>query len=208
MLDSPLVNGFVLGMSLIIPIGAQNAYVLRQGALGRHAFAVGMVCSLCDIFLIVLGCMGVAELVQRLVWLRQLILGGGVLFLSWYAYKSLRRAIVGGYVAELAQDGPDVASLKKVVLTGMGFSLLNPHAILDTIVLIGGLGLQYPDLSERSFFVLGASAASVVWFFSLVYLARWLKDFFRKPRVARIFDGSVGCVMLWILWSVVSQGLM
>lgn len=206
MIDSyvcrPLLEGFALCLSLILALGPQNTYVLRQGALGRHVLTVIIVCSVCDIILIVMGAFGLAHYIGSVPWLRTVLIWGGVLFIGSYAIKSWRRAIMGGYLEALETGGADVASRKKVILSAMGFSLLNPHAILDTVVLIGGMAVRYESLEEKFAFAVGASLASIIWFIALGYCARLMSRVLHNPIGARVFDGVVGTIMLWMLWNL------
>lgn len=206
---APFVQGFTLCMSIILAIGPQNTYVMRQGALGRHVFTAIAVCSLCDILLIFLGTFGLAYGISCVPWLRQVLIWGGVIFIGSYAFKSFRRAIIGGYYQDLQTEGPDIASRKRVILMAIGFSILNPHAILDTVIMIGGMALRFDQFDDRLEFAAGASAASIVWFAFLGLFARVLSRVMRTPIGVRVFDAIVGLVMVWILatlWSEVWPG--
>lgn len=198
----PLLEGFILCMSMILAIGPQNTYVMRQGALGRHLWTVIVVCSLCDMVLISMGAFGLAHSIASYPMLRMALLWGGIIFIGGYAFKSWRRAIMGGYFEALEKDGSDVASRGKVILTAMGFSILNPHAILDTVVVIGGMALRYDTFDDRLAFAIGASLGSVIWFIILGNCARLLSNVLRTPTGMRVFDAVVGVIMLWMLYNL------
>lgn len=197
-LSMPFLQGFLLCISMIFAVGPQNTYVLRQGALGRHILITVLVCSICDILLISMGAFGLAYSIGCIPWLRQALLWGGVIFIGNYAFKSFRRAVKGNYYQSLQVDGADVASRWQVALRATGFSLLNPHVILDTVVMIGGMALQFAE-KQRFEFVLGASIASICWFAILGIFARILSKTLQNPTAMRIFDGGIGLLMVWII---------
>ncbi len=201
-LSNPFIQGFALCLSMILAIGPQNAYVMRQGALGRHVLTVIIVCSVCDIILISAGAFGLAHCIGCVPGLRTILIWGGVLFIGGYAIKSWRRAIFGGYLQALESNGPDVASRSKVIVSAIGFSLLNPHAILDTVVLIGGMAVRYELFEDKLAFAMGASFASVLWFLLLGFCARLLSRVLRTSLGVRIFDGIVGAIMIMILFNL------
>ncbi len=201
-LYGPFGQGFALSISMILAIGPQNTYVLRQGALGLHVPTVIIVCSLCDSFLIAMGAIGLSHFIAGVWWLRSLLLWGGIAFIGGYAIKSWRRAIMGGYFQAFATGGSDIASRGKVILTAIGFSILNPHAILDTVVVIGGMALRYEEADDRISFAIGAIIASIVWFIALGYCARALRKVILNPIGARVFDGVVGTIMIWLLYNL------
>ncbi len=200
--SGPIGQGFVLSISLIMAIGPQNTYVLRQGALGRHVLTVIVVCTVCDAILIMAGALGLSHCIACVPWLHTLFLWGGVVFIGCYALRSWRRAIFGGYMEALTFGGNDVASRGRVILTSIGFSLLNPHAILDTVILIGAVALRYTLQEERIEFAVGAIVASFIWFLTLGLCARLLRRFILNPIGSRIFDAIVGTIMLWILYNI------
>lgn len=187
------LTGFVTGAGLIIAIGAQNAFVLRQGLQRQHVGLVVTVCALSDISLILLGVAGMGALVlhwpQLLDWLRW----GGALFLASYGLQAARRAWRGS--SSLASSQTDNHSWQKALLTCLAFTWLNPHVYLDTMVLIGSLSAAYPG-AGRWAFALGACAASLVWFSALGYGARLLQPLFAKPLAWRILDAGIALGML------------
>lgn len=196
-----LLQGFGLGASLIIAIGAQNAFVLRQGLRRLHVFATAAICSLCDALLILLGVAGFGRLIASNEMLTLVATWGGAAFLLYYGWRSFRAALKPG-----ALDTDTVAlrpvRLRETVLTTLAVSLLNPHVYVDTVMLIGSVGAQHP-LAERASFASGAMLASFTWFFTLGYGASWLTPLFRKPAAWRVLDTMVGIIMWLIAVSLV-----
>lgn len=191
---SAAIAGFSLGFSLILAIGAQNAFVLRQGILRAHVFWVCLTCALSDAILIVLGVGGFGLLSDMAPWLAAAMLWGGVLFLFVYGAMAFWRA----YSQSEALEAPDKAagSLKAALLTCLALTWLNPHVYLDTVVLLGSVAAQYDG--QRIAFGTGAVLSSFTFFFSLGYGARLLAPIFANPRAWRVLDVLVGIIM----WSI------
>ena len=186
-------QGIGLGGSLIVAIGAQNAYVLRQGLRREFAVPVATVCFLCDVGLIALGAGGFGSLVAAFPALTRVAAWGGAAFLAWYGFRALRSALSPG---ALEADGAARApSRSRAVLTALALSLLNPHVYLDTVVLIGGIAGQYA-IAARPWFAVGAISASLLWFYGLALGARRLAPLFKKPAAWRILD-LVICAVMW-----------
>ncbi|MGO3741396.1 LysE/ArgO family amino acid transporter [Kerstersia sp.] len=185
--------GFFSGAGLIVAIGAQNAFVLRQSLAQRHVGLVVSLCALSDILFILCGVAGIEALVSRwpglLIWLRF----GGAAFLAAYGAQAAWRAWRGQ--ASMNQAGLGAAGRRRVILTCLAFTFLNPHVYLDTMVLLGSLAAQYAGLT-RWVFAAGACAASVAWFVSLGYGARLLAPLFRRPAAWRVLDALVAVFML------------
>jgi L-lysine exporter family protein LysE/ArgO len=190
----PAGEGFLLGLSLILAIGAQNAFVLRQGLLRRHVLAVCLLCALSDALLIAAGVAGFGLLVQRLPALPQVMAWLGAAFLFWYGATRLRAALRPDAL-RAAQEG--ATSLRAAVGTCLAFTWLNPHVYLDTVVLLGGIATRFAG-SARLAFGLGAAAASFLFFFALGYGARLLAPWFARPGAWRVLDTLVGLTM-WLL---------
>ncbi|MDQ0326594.1 L-lysine exporter family protein LysE/ArgO [Rhodopseudomonas julia] len=183
--------GFSLGLGLILAIGAQNAFVLRQGLVGRHVFAVCLVCALSDAVLISAGVAGASGLMKVLPWLEMVMRYGGALFLITYALKSFYSALKPGPgLQPLDANG---RGLGAAVATCLAFTWLNPHVYLDTLVLLGSVSSQYEG--ERPAFALGAVTASFSFFFALGYGARFLRPIFADPRAWRVLDLLIGIIM-------------
>jgi L-lysine exporter family protein LysE/ArgO len=204
-LATPLLKGFSLGAGLIIAIGAQNAFVLRQGLKRLHVFATASVCTLCDAILILLGVNGLGTLIASFPALNAVTTWGGVLFLLVYGLRAFKGAIAPAPLEDYGVADQS-ESLYGTVLTALALSLLNPHVYLDTVVLLGSVGAQYPA-NSRIYFAAGAMLASAIWFFSLSYGAAWLMPLFKRRMAWRVLDGIVGCIM-WVIaaslaWSAV-----
>ena len=194
-----LTQGYVLGLSLILAIGAQNAYVLRQGLKQSHVFVVCAICAVSDAVLIIAGVTGFGALAKAVPGLEMVMRYGGALFLFCYGLLSFRNAWRGG--SELDHDGEAEQKLLPVVLTVLGFTWLNPHVYLDTVVLLGSVSSQY----ENKFaFGLGACLASFSFFFSLGYGARFLAPLFARPRAWQVLDVGIGLIMWAIAWKLLN----
>lgn len=196
---TPFVQGCGTGAGLIIAIGAQNAFVLKQGIMRNYVFITVLICALCDAFLICLGVGGFGALLTSNTLFLALARWGGAIFLAYYGFRSFR-AVFKTESLKL-EASPEAPGLKMTLITVLALSLLNPHVYLDTVVLLGSIGAQFPN-SERLFFALGAIFASFVWFFALGYGARYLGLFFQKPISWKILDFFVGCVMWTIALSL------
>jgi len=199
----PALEGFGLGASLIMAIGAQNAYVLRLGLQRRFVFLAAAFCALADLGLITAGVFGLGTLLQGQRWFLALMTWGGAVFLTWYGVKAGLRALHPGTLETGAGEPP--LSVPAVVSTLAAFTFLNPHVYLDTVLLLGGLGARHPA-GDQPWFVLGASLASVTWFFSLAYGARLLAPLFRKPVTWRVLDGLIALVMLGLAAGLILGG--
>lgn len=187
----PALEGFALGGGLIVAIGAQNAFILRQGLLRQNVFILCLVAAICDAALIALGVAGMGTLVQSNETLLWFVTVGGAIFLAVYALMALRRAFSSSHLDPASEGKTD---LKRALAILFAFTFLNPHVYLDTVVLVGGISGQYEG-SARLVFGLGAMAASFVWFFSLGYGARWLVPLFQKPMAWRILDLIIASIM-------------
>lgn len=190
-LSSSFLAGFLLGGSLIVAIGAQNAFILRQGLLRQHVFVLCLICSLSDAVLIAAGVAGLGTLVARSPLLISAVTLAGAAFLLAYAALALRRAFRPDAL-HAAKGG--TTSLKAAVGACLAFTFLNPHVYLDTVLLIGSLSGAYQGAARVSYAV-GAAAASFVWFFGLGYGARLLQPVFARPRSWRVLDTLIAIVM-------------
>jgi L-lysine exporter family protein LysE/ArgO len=185
-----LIPGFLTGLSLIIAIGAQNAFVLRQGLTGRFVLPVALVSALLDATLIVLGVAGLGALLESVPFLLGLVRWLGAGYLVWFGIASLRRARSD---QSMSVSGTGPATLASVLLSTATFSLLNPHVYLDTVVFLGAFAAQFGD--SRWWFALGACLASIVWFFSLAYGAKALSRYVKNPRFWKILDSTIAVFM-------------
>lgn len=199
----PLLIGVGSGLSLIVAIGAQNAFVLRQGIRREHVLPVVLICGLTDALLEVLGVTGIGFVVERAPIVLEIVRWGGVAFLLWYAWTAARRAMKP---AVLVAEGGPAGSLKRTILACLAITYLNPHVYLDTMVLMGSIGNAQGD-PARWWFVLGGAIASIAWFFLLGYGARALTRFFATPRSWQILDWIVAVVMVVIAARLVFGGV-
>lgn len=188
---SAAVSGFLLGASLIMAIGAQNAFILRQGLIRSHVFVLCMICALSDALLIAAGVAGLGSLIAQSPTLIVGVTLGGAVFLAAYAAKAFMRAWHPG---AMVAGSPEGMALKPAVLTCLAFTFLNPHVYLDTVVLLGSISAAFEG-RERLAYGIGAVAASFAWFFALGYGARLLAPLFAKPAAWRVLDVLIGLIM-------------
>lgn len=189
------LSGFLLGLSLIIAIGSQNAFVLKQGLKREHVFIICLFCAVSDALLISAGVAGFGAVTARFPQLVQIAKFAGVIFLLVYGLQSLYASVRLSHA--LTTEGQVVGSLKKALLLCIGFTWLNPHVYLDTLVLVG---MVSTGASSKLTFAIGAISASFVFFFALGYGARLLRPLFAKPKAWNILDALVGLLMLYLAW--------
>lgn len=186
----PLIAGLLAGLSLIIAIGAQNAFVLRQGLAKQHVLVIVTLCSLSDALLILLGVLGLGAAIQSAPVVLDVIRWLGVAYLIWFGISSLRK----GYKSEKLQvAGSGEMKLRKTVLTTLSLTFLNPHVYLDTVIFLGGLSHQFG--TQTAMFTVGAISASFIWFFSLGFGAAKLSPLMAKPIFWKILDASIALIM-------------
>jgi L-lysine exporter family protein LysE/ArgO len=188
-----LIPGFLTGLSLIVAIGAQNAFVIRQGLLRSHVLLVVIVCSISDALLIILGTGGLGKIVQSNPDLLTFIRWFGVAYLTWFGIKSLRSAFKEN---QLLATGQAEVSWKRILTTVLALTYLNPHVYLDTVIFVGSIANQFEG--DKWFFALGASIASVVWFSTIGFGARAASHLMSKPIFWRILDISIALIMFSI----------
>ncbi|MCS5615682.1 MAG: LysE family transporter [Candidatus Marinimicrobia bacterium] len=197
---SAFLTGFILGFSLILAIGAQNSFVLRQGLMGRHVFIVALFCSFSDALLISIGVAGISIFLNNYIDLvSNWLFGISAIWLTVYGLLRLREAINGNSVLVI-----ESASLNGLVSTLSFLSILtfaNPHVYLDTVVLIGSVSQQFPG-SAKLAYVLGASIASFVFFFSLAYGAKFLSPIMQKPIAWRLLDSFIAFIMFSLAFNM------
>lgn len=197
-MSAALVSGLFTGLSLIVAIGAQNAFVLRQGLAGKFVLPVALVSALLDATLIVLGVAGLGALLESVPFLLGLVKWLGAGYLVWFGISSLRRAN-SGQSMDVTGTGP--GTLAKAVVATATFSLLNPHVYLDTVVFLGAVAAQFGE--SRWWFALGASVASIVWFFSLAYGAKALSTHVANPKFWRVLDTIIAFIMFGLALGLV-----
>lgn len=196
---SAFLKGIGLGGSLIIAIGSQNAYLLRQALKREFVLTCIAICVICDMALIAAGVAGMGRLITEAPVLLFWIKVGGAGFLFWYGIRAARSAINPSAMA--ATDNNTAPDRKTVVATMLALSLLNPHVYLDTVVLLGSIGGQQPG-DGRLYFALGAMLASAIWFSCLGLGARYLTPVFARPEAWRILDGIIAVVMWTLAFSL------
>jgi L-lysine exporter family protein LysE/ArgO len=194
---SPAIAGLLLGFSLIIAIGAQNAFVLKLGILRKHVFIIALICALSDALLIAAGVAGFGTFVQSSPKLIFAVTILGSVFLAVYGAMAFYRTFTSHKMVITDTQPP---ALWPTITTVLALTFLNPHVYLDTVVLLGGLSGQYHG-SGRTAYALGAATASFIWFFALGYGARILAPIFTKPFAWKILDFSIGVVM----WSIAAR---
>ena len=195
-------SGFLTGLTLIIAIGAQNAFVLRQGLRRDYIFMVVLFAALSDALLVFTGILGLGQLIVSVPYLLEVLRFAGAAYLLWFAYGAVRRAIN----PEVLVPGEKVVSNRwKVLATIAALTYLNPHVYIDTVLLLGTIGNQFGD--DRLLFGLGAAVASFTWFFSLGYLATTLSAFVRNKIFWRVFESLVAVVMIGIALTLVFNPL-
>lgn len=189
------VQGLALSFGLIVAIGAQNAFVLRQGLRREHVGSVVSFCAAADAVLIAAGVMGMAQALGRSPNLARALALAGAAFLAVYGWQALRRA---RRVRQLdaSADGSSL-SLAAALANAAAFTLLNPHVYLDTVLLVGSIGAQQPP-ALQGWFIAGAAGASLVWFSLLGFGARWLAPWFAGPRAWKVLDGLIGATMFML----------
>lgn len=195
-------KGFLLSLSLIAVIGAQNAFVIKQAISKNHIFVVCGICFLCDAVLMNVGIFGVGEFLAKHRILNLSIAIIGILFVSSYGFLSLKSAIFSKSSFEIAKQNK--ISLKKTIFLTLAITLLNPHVYLDTVFVIGASALTF-SFNEKIIFAFGALSASFLWFFGLGYGAFKLSEVLSK--ISRIVDGFIALVMFFITYSLVEHVL-
>ena len=189
---SSAAQGFGLMMSLIVAIGAQNAFLLRQAILRSHIGVLVLICWLSDVVLVTAGVSGLGALVDRAPGALTVIKVVGAVVLIGYAALAARRAFVGEHL-EIDESGVR-PSLASVIGTCLAMTWLNPHVYLDTVLMVGGVANSHGDL--RWWFAAGSMAASLAWFAALGFGAGLLRPVFRTPRAWRILDSIIAVIMI------------
>ena len=187
------ITGFSIGFSLILAIGAQNAFVLKQGLIRQNVFLVCLICAASDAILITLGVSGFGEIITEYPIIERLARIAGALFLFTYGVLNLYSAQTNTHALEPTKKIQ--TSKRKTVLTCFGFTWLNPHVYLDTVVMLGSISTQFENTAT---FALGAISASFVFFFSLGFGASKLTRYFEKPRTWRVLENLIGILMIFL----------
>jgi L-lysine exporter family protein LysE/ArgO len=188
-----VIPGFLTGLSLIIAIGAQNAFVIRQGLTKKYVLLTVLICAISDALLIALGASGLGALTKSNENVLEFVRWFGVIYLLWFAFKSARSAFKK---ASLNSAGEASGDIKSVVLTVLALTFLNPHVYLDTVILLGSISNQFG--SDKWFFVTGAIIASFLWFTSIGFGAKSASRFMSRPIFWKILDSLIAAIMLSI----------
>jgi len=204
MFPTSFTTGFAVSATLIVAIGAQNAFVLRQGIRREHVAPTVLFCVLADLLLIGAGVAGLAKLLGNAPALTAVLTVAGAAFLLWYGVHALRRAAKPQSLQ--ASAGSEQLSLRRVLAQAAGFTFLNPHVYLDTVLLVGTVGARQA-LDGRIAFVGGAACASAVWFTGLGFGARLLAPVFARPKAWRALDTLVGLTMIALATMLLWQAL-
>lgn len=195
---SVFLTGMLTGLSLILAIGAQNAFVLRQGLRGEHVLAVCLTCAVSDAILILLGVTSFAQIAGWLPWIGPFMRYAGAAFLIWYGAKSMRAALQSSD-ALIVGTGREANGLGKTLLACLAMTWLNPHVYLDTVVLLGTISTRFAG--DRGAFAAGAVTGSFLFFFSLGYGAAWLRPVFARPSSWRALEAVIAVVM----WAIAAK---
>jgi L-lysine exporter family protein LysE/ArgO len=187
------IPGFFVSLSLIVAIGAQNAFIIRQALTRQHVFTVVAICAIADASLIALGIAGLGAAISSLPWLLEIIRWFGVAYLGWFGIRSFLSALKTQAMDTTVGQS---ASLKTVVLSLLGFTFLNPHVYLDTVILVGGVANQFGD--DKWVFGAGAMLASLVWFFAIGYGSKAASRLMSKPVFWKILDFFIAGVMFTV----------
>ena len=201
---SAFLTGFFLGLSLIVAIGAQNAFVIRSGILRNHIFYIALFCAISDSLLIIIGIAGISFFLKDFIdEFSNLIFGFSALWLFSYGLLRIRSALINNYIT--VDNNSKSSSLLKAISIVAIFTFVNPHVYLDTMILIGSISQQFLD-TNRIYFAIGACTASFIWFFSIAYGAKLLTPIMQKPSHWRNLDLLIALIMFVIAFNLASQG--
>lgn len=188
------LNGLILGLSLIMALGPQNIFLIKQGARRHHATLSAVICFFCDIILVCASVTGLHKLLLSHPTLQIWMIWSGSAFLFYYAFKNLSSAFTKKN--KVAEEAPTAHSKTQIILFALGFSLLNPHAIIDTLVIIGSGSSQFPD--HEAVFLLGVITASLLWFSSLTVTTRYFSSILSRESIWQVIELCSGLLMAFI----------
>ena len=201
---SAFLTGLFLGLSLIVAIGAQNAFVIRSGILRNHIFYIALFCAISDSLLIIIGIAGISFFLKDFMnEFSNIIFGFSALWLFSYGLLRIRSALINNYIT-VDNNSKSNSLLKSISIVAV-FTFVNPHVYLDTMILIGSISQQFLD-TNRIYFAIGACAASFIWFFSIAYGAKLLTPIMQKPSHWRNLDLLIALIMFVIAFNLASQG--
>ena len=196
----PYATGLGLGASAIIAIGAQNAFVLSQGLRRNYPLQIALICALCDAVLITAGVAGLGTIIRNYPVLTKIAAWGGGAFLIWYGCFAFVRVFED---EKLTEDTRSTTGWRAILSATLAITLLNPHVYIDTVVVLGGIGGQYPA-AERLAFALGAITASFIWFFTIALGAAWLAPYIARPITWKIINAITAGVMWMVAWHLLA----
>jgi L-lysine exporter family protein LysE/ArgO len=199
---SVFTTGLLTGLSLIVAIGAQNAFVLRQGLMGAHVFAVSLACSLSDAALIALGVTSFRQIAVVVPWFLPAMRYGGAAFLIWYGARNLYSALRSSEALK-AEDARS-SSLAQTLAMCLALTWLNPHVYLDTLMLLGAISTRFPG--QETWFASGAMTGSFLFFFALGFGAKYLRPVFTSPTSWRVLEALIA-VTMWAIALKLIMGL-
>ncbi|OCG02319.1 LysE/ArgO family amino acid transporter [Gilliamella sp. wkB112] len=198
-----IISGAMISGSLIIAIGAQNLFVLKQGLLKNHIFFVSAICFICDFILMTIGVLGIGTFISNNPLITNILAILGALFLIWYGIGAFKSAIQGTSSLQVDSQDPQNKRLLNVIFSTLAVTLLNPHVYLDTVVIVGGIAGTLTN-QQKLAFLIGAICVSFIWFFGIGYGARLFTPLFKQKRMWVILDGLVGLVMFYIAYRLVA----
>ena len=196
-----ILKGVLISGGLIVAIGGQNAFVLKQGLLNRHIFWVALTCFLCDMTLMSMGVFGLGSIISFSPYASALLAIIGALFLSWYGLRAFLSAVRASSFLDTVNAQTPVGPISAAVSATLAITMLNPHVYLDTVIVLGGIAGTL-SIDQKVHFLIGAVLASGAWFFALGYGARLLLPLFRKPRTWQILDIVIAAVMWWVAYEL------
>jgi L-lysine exporter family protein LysE/ArgO len=199
---SAILRGALISASLIIAIGAQNLFVLKQGLLKNHIFYVSAICFVCDFALMSIGIFGIGTFISSNSLITNILAISGAVFLVWHGFCAFKNAIKGTSSMQIEYNILNNNNLLKVVLATLAVTLLNPHVYLDTVVIVGGIASTLTS-QQKLAFLIGAVCVSFIWFFGIGYGARLLTPLFKQKKVWIILDFLIGCIMFYIAYQLV-----
>jgi L-lysine exporter family protein LysE/ArgO len=198
------LQGLTLSFGLIVAIGSQNAFVLRQGLRREHIGWIVVFCAAADALLIAAGVLGMARAIGERQDVARALALLGALFLAWYGWQALRRSLQPHELRPA--DGRGGLGRGAALAQAAAFTLLNPHVYLDTVLLVGSIGAQHPKAAQGAF-IAGAAIASALWFSALGFGARWLSPLFARPAAWRVLDGLIALTMAAIALLLLRRAL-
>lgn len=203
-LIAPLLHGFLLSLAMIMAIGAQNIFILKQGISGQHVMVACCICAFCDAALIILGALGFGSYFATYKLLQITMCALGAAFLLWYGYRAFNQ-FLHNKSQKFELDSSSL-SLRSIIFTGLAFSVLNPHAWIDTVMVIGSVSSQYDEQSSLLAFTFGACLVSFMWFFLLAFLAGKFRHVLQKARVQKGLNLFIAVLMTTISLSLLRHG--